>query len=80
MVIISNFKAYGNGDFYHADLIVNGNPAITDTYFIRKPKLIIQGLSDARDHAFMKFSYYERITSLEEHATFELDEMEVIVY
>ncbi len=78
--VLSNFKAYGNGNFYHADLIVNGNPAITDTYFIRKPKLIIQGLSDTRDHAFMKFSHYERIASLEEHATFEPDDMEVIVY
>lgn len=61
-------EVVGEDIFYYPDVMVACDPGDQDPYFVRKPKLIIEVLSDnvSRDR-IEKFLVYQRIPSLEEY-------------
>lgn len=61
-------EVIGEDIFYYPDVMVACDPEDKDPYFVRKPKLIIEVLSDnaSRDR-IEKFLVYQRIPSLEEY-------------
>lgn len=62
-------EVIGSDIFYYPDIMVACEPDDDSRYFVRKPKLIIEILSDnvMRDRV-EKFLVYQRIPSLEEYA------------
>lgn len=61
-------EVIGEDIFYYPDVMVACDPDDQDPYFVRRPRLIIEVLSDnaSRDR-IEKFLVYQRIPSLEEY-------------
>ncbi len=79
--VLMNFKVCHSQNFYQVDLILDGNPNVVDIYFVREPKLLIQGLGETSTREFkIKFAHYRNIPTLEEYAYFHPDIMRIDIF
>ncbi len=67
--------------YYYPDVVVTCDQSDDDSYFVRKPKLVVEVLSpsNSRSDHFEKLEQYKRIPSLEEIVYIEQDWPEIFV-